>query len=202
MVHDYQLHKLLGVSYLYLRVAANLFAREYIRIGGINRGRVSGTHDQAGIVTGSDLAGQIWSDADVEDIPLILRRSQEINAQLRNRVYVRELKRLYENTCTFCGERTVVGVEPDHFYSEVAHIKPVGAPHGGPDIRENMLVLCPKHHLQLDRGVLSFGIIEDHSFEVLSKIPDDPLHQSRIHIRSPHSIHREFVEWHVNYWSN
>ena len=43
-------------------------------------------------------------------------------------------------------------------YAEAAHIKPVGKPHNGPDRPENLLCLCPNHHLMLDKGVY---MIED-----------------------------------------
>ena len=66
----------------------------------------------------------------------------------------RELKALYQNGCAFCGKQTVIGVDPLKYYSEAAHIKPVGQPHNGPDRKDNMVILCPEHHLQLDRGVL------------------------------------------------
>ncbi|MBT6251913.1 MAG: hypothetical protein HOI84_01280, partial [Flavobacteriaceae bacterium] len=37
-----------------------------------------------------------------------------------------------------------------------AHIKPLGRPHSGPDVKENLLCLCPNHHDQFD--ALAFSI--------------------------------------------
>ncbi len=39
-------------------------------------------------------------------------------------------------------------------YAEAHHIIPLGNPHRGPDIKENLLVLCPNHHVMLDYGAI------------------------------------------------
>jgi len=43
-------------------------------------------------------------------------------------------------------------------YAEAAHIRPLGDPHNGPDTPDNILCLCPNHHVLFDHGV---GIGED-----------------------------------------
>ncbi|CAA9318643.1 MAG: hypothetical protein AVDCRST_MAG93-5632 [uncultured Chloroflexia bacterium] len=43
-------------------------------------------------------------------------------------------------------------------YAEAHHIKPLGAPHGGPDVAENILVLCPNHHVLCDYGALRLDL--------------------------------------------
>lgn len=62
----------------------------------------------------------------------------------------KEIKRLYGYKCQVCliEIKTNAGL-----YAEAAHIKPVGKPHNGPDRPENLLCLCPNHHLMLDKGV-------------------------------------------------
>lgn len=62
----------------------------------------------------------------------------------------RELKKLYGYKCQVCGIEITTNAGP---YAEAAHIKPVGKPHNGPDRPENLLCLCPNHHLMLDKGV-------------------------------------------------
>lgn len=34
------------------------------------------------------------------------------------------------------------------------HIKPLGGEHNGPDVRENILCVCPNHHALLDYGAI------------------------------------------------
>lgn len=66
----------------------------------------------------------------------------------------RELKRLYKHKCQVCSIEIKTNAGP---YAEAAHIKPVGKPHNGPDRPENLLCLCPNHHLMLDKGVYMIG---------------------------------------------
>lgn len=37
-------------------------------------------------------------------------------------------------------------------YAEAAHIRALGSPHNGPDVIENVLCLCPNHHVLFDNG--------------------------------------------------
>jgi predicted restriction endonuclease len=39
-------------------------------------------------------------------------------------------------------------------YAEAHHIKPLGAPHNGPDVRANILCVCPNDHVLLDYGAI------------------------------------------------
>ncbi|WP_044499782.1 hypothetical protein [Nostoc sp. PCC 7107] len=49
--------------------------------------------------------------------------------------------------------------------------------HNGPDIANNIIVLCPNHHVMLDYGVIKLNI-------------------SEIRMNTGHSISREFIEYH------
>lgn len=62
----------------------------------------------------------------------------------------KEIKRLYNYKCQVCSIEITTNAGP---YAEAAHIKPVGKPHNGPDRPDNLLCLCPNHHLMLDKGV-------------------------------------------------
>ena len=45
------------------------------------------------------------------------------------------------------------GVESERsFLREAAHIRPLGAPHNGPDTLDNTLCLCPNHHVPFDHS--------------------------------------------------
>jgi hypothetical protein len=61
------------------------------------------------------------------------------------------VKALYNNRCQICLTRIVLATG---FYSEGAHIRPIGEPHNGADKVANMLCLCPNHHITFDRGGL------------------------------------------------
>jgi hypothetical protein len=163
-----EIHKLMGASEDYIDAVAPIFAAEYTKLGGLNR-PMSWPIGAVGSV-----AARPVPSVSTGSIASIARRVQEVQSQLRNSRHVRELKHLHNNTCCFCGKQTIVGVEPDKYYSEAAHIQPVGVPHGGPDTKANMIILCPEHHLQFDRGVLSLRQ-DGASLRIVSKITGDVL---------------------------
>ena len=94
----------------------------------------------------------------------------------------KEIKKLYNYKCQVCSLeiKTNAGL-----YAEAAHIKPVGKPHNGPDKPENLLCLCPNHHLMLDKGVY---MIEDD----LSLIGIE----GRLTIHPDHSISVDYIRYH------
>ena len=122
---------------------------------------------------------------------VIERRLAERLEQKRDVKQAVDLKRLYDNTCMFCGTR--LQVAEDRFYSEAAHIKGLGEPHNGPDKKSNMLVLCPNHHVQFDRGVLRLHKVGAH-YRINSKTATDPLHGKKITLT--HSIDDDCVKYH------
>jgi 5-methylcytosine-specific restriction enzyme A len=66
------------------------------------------------------------------------------------------VKRLYQYRCQICGYVT----ELNHgvFYAESHHIKPLGEKHNGPDVVENILCVCPNHHVLLDYGGIQIDL--------------------------------------------
>lgn len=62
------------------------------------------------------------------------------------------VKELYNFKCQVCG----ISIKTKNgFYAEGAHIKPLGRPHNGDDSLENLLCLCPNHHVMFDKGTIS-----------------------------------------------
>lgn len=64
------------------------------------------------------------------------------------------VKVLYDHRCQVCGLRLV---GPNGVYAEGAHIRPLGRRHSGPDSVDNVLCLCPNHHVLLDLGAITLG---------------------------------------------
>ena len=90
------------------------------------------------------------------------RHRQEIYRILRDTNLARQIKLLHQNKCQLCGGR--IELSNGNSYAEAHHIRPLGSPHHGPDVAENIIVLCPNHHVILDYGVgqLSAGKISMH----------------------------------------
>lgn len=76
---------------------------------------------------------------------------------IRDSKIVQELKQQYENKCQICGQR--IQLPNGSFYSEGHHLQKLGGAHQGPDIKENIIILCPYHHAEFDYGAI--GIKQD-----------------------------------------
>ena len=84
------------------------------------------------------------------------RYEATVSRLIRDTTITRHVKTLHGSHCQVCSERLAT---PAGFYAEAAHIRPLGAPHHGPDVLGNILCLCPNHHALFDFG--SFSISED-----------------------------------------
>jgi 5-methylcytosine-specific restriction protein A len=120
---------------------------------------------------GNNLVGQ----DDTPTTEQTLRKKRQIDAIQRNQTLVKEIKKLYKDTCQLCGER--IQARPNRYYSEVHHIKPLGQPHNGPDHKSNVLCVCPNHHTLLD----FFAIM---------------LNTSEIIIKDGHHIDEAYIAYH------
>lgn len=78
-------------------------------------------------------------------IPSVIQRI------VRNTSISREVKELYAHHCQICS---ILLATPGGSYSEGAHIRPLGNPHNGSDSRDNILCLCPNHHVLFDKGAI------------------------------------------------
>lgn len=94
----------------------------------------------------------------------------------------KEIKKLYGYKCQVCSIEINTNAGP---YAEAAHIKPVGKPHDGPDKPENLLCLCPNHHLMLDKGV--YMIADDLSLIGI---------EGKLQKHASHNISIEHIRYH------
>jgi hypothetical protein len=85
--------------------------------------------------------------------PMKIKRT--LNLTSRDTNLVKEMKSLYDNNCQVCGKKIQIGV--NEFASELHHIRPLGK-HNGSDTSDNVIVLCPNHHLMFDRGAITIDI--------------------------------------------
>lgn len=99
-----------------------------------------------------------------------------------------KLKKLYSHRCQVCGDQRMK--DRDRLYSETHHIKPRGE--DGPDVEQNILVVCPNHHRDLDRGMLS---IDAETLEI-SHLYEKDVNGSKLLKHKDHNISEEFLEYH------
>ena len=111
------------------------------------------------------------------------RRVSRITRIIRDTDVSDHVKGLHDFTCQICSTRLSTPRGP---YAEGAHIKPLGRPHSGPDVPENLLCLCPNCHVLFE--------------EVAIWIEDDlTLHGAKTgNLRTivEHTISPEFLKYH------
>ena len=110
------------------------------------------------------------------------RAAITIQRVLRDAVLVGSLKHSYRHTCQVCGIKLSSAAGP---YVEVCHIRSLGRPHNGPDVAENVLCLCPNHHVLFDLG--AFGIADDFSLVGIS---------GKLHVSAIHSVGLDHLAYH------
>jgi hypothetical protein len=76
------------------------------------------------------------------------RKERIANAFDRDRPMARQVKELYGFQCQICG--VCLEIASGEFYAEAHHLQPLGGNHNGPDVKGNMLCLCPNHHVLFD----------------------------------------------------
>ncbi|MCL4265936.1 MAG: HNH endonuclease [Anaerolineae bacterium] len=86
---------------------------------------------------------------DNQETERVLSQSYRI---LRDTKVSRWVKYVHGYKCQLCGD--TIKLNNGEFYAEAHHIQPLGKRHNGPDIVENVICVCPKHHVLLDYGVI------------------------------------------------
>ena len=99
-----------------------------------------------------------------------------INRIIRDTKTTNILKAKYEYRCQFTGER--LKIENNKYYVECHHIVPLGEPHNGRDVEENILCVSPNYHALLDYLAI-------------------PIKKEKLKLLK-HHINDEFIEYHNN----
>ena len=114
------------------------------------------------------------------------RREMRVQRLVRDTAQARRIKTLYDYQCQICGTRLEGLAGP---YAEAAHIRPLGAPHHGPDNPDNILCLCPNHHVLFDHGGVGIG-------ENLSLIGAE----GRLTVHPQHRINEDHLHYHREHY--
>jgi putative restriction endonuclease len=102
---------------------------------------------------------------------------------VRDTLVAEAVKQAHNHACQVCNTRLE---RPGGPYAEGAHIVPLGRPHNGPDVAENILCLCPNCRLLFDGW--AFTIEDDGSLTgaLSGQIREDELH----------AVSREYLAYH------
>lgn len=107
---------------------------------------------------------------------------------IRNTAMVKTLKTEYNHRCQICGDRRQQST--DKYYAEGHHLHPLGE--DGPDVRENIVIVCPTCHVDFDYGMLT---IDPETFTI-THCYDDSIDGSELMIQPSHTIGRPYLEYH------
>jgi len=110
-----------------------------------------------------------------DDEEIVLRKLREQYQLIRDSNLVRKLKSINKYRCQICNE--TIDLHNGILYSEAHHIKPLGQPHNGPDVLQNMLCVCPNCHVKLDYGAIKLDL-------------------TKLSISPEHIIDIEFINYH------
>jgi hypothetical protein len=115
----------------------------------------------------------------------------EIYRVLRDTVLTKKIKILYQNECQICNQKIKL---QENDYSEAHHIKPLGR-HRGPDSADNIIILCPNHHVEFDYGVIA---INPNTLEIIHKDDKNIFINKNIKLHPSHRLNKEYLEYHLN----
>ena len=157
----------------------------YVRVSEKGRLQQISRQIQKAVKQGSKSASQRLQVSDRKVIlppnpkPVDLRRPKHVQAQayrvIRDTRVSRWVKYIHNYHCQLCGQ--TIQLDNDRLYAEAHHIRPLGAPHYGPDVIENVICVCPNCHVLLDYGAISLDI-------------------HKIITVSGHEIGQEYIEYH------
>jgi putative restriction endonuclease len=129
----------------------------------------------AGVVR--DQPGEFRMPERTETITLRIVRDTEQTQQIR---------KLYDYRCQVCGVRLEGSAGP---YAEAVHIRPLGKPHNGSDSPDNILCLCPNHHVLFEYG--GFTVADDLSLVGVA---------GSLHVHPRHTINLDNVRYHQEHY--
>ena len=76
---------------------------------------------------------------------------------VRDTELAKRIKGLHHQLCQLCGE--TVRLADGTGYAEGHQLQPLGKPHDGPDVAENIVCLCPNHHAACDLGAIRLAVV-------------------------------------------
>lgn len=125
------------------------------------------------------------------DYQRVERSKSTTNRLKRNPKISEKIKEIYGYRCQVCD---VLLQAPSGPIAIGAHIVPLGQPYNGPDVKENLLCLCPNHHDQFD--ALGFSI-EPNSFEIVGL---SNFQHRILTIDKKHGLEANFLQHHWQRW--
>jgi hypothetical protein len=116
-------------------------------------------------------------DVPRNELPMRLR--MEVSRLIRDTKLSREVKAIHDNKCQICGY--CLELSTDTTYAE-GH-QPLGEEHNGPDVKENIICVCPNCHVKLDYN----------AFRITPRM---------LRLKESHNVAQHFIDYHNNQVDN
>ncbi len=110
--------------------------------------------------------------------------------KIRDSALVKAMKEEFNNKCQICGKS--IALSNGKLYSEGHHLKPLGSHHEGPDTRENIIILCPNHHVEFDYGSIA---IDPNTNLIIHIDHNNKFHGKNLSYTRK-DINKEFIKYH------
>lgn len=111
---------------------------------------------------------------------------------IRDTKLSREVKSENSWKCQICDMS--IKLNNGNYYSEGHHLQPLGGEYQGPDIKGNIIIVCPTHHTELDYGVIAINPVTS-MIEHIDK--DNPYHGKKLAYKRV-DLYDEFVKYHYD----
>jgi len=109
---------------------------------------------------------------------------------IRDTKIVNDLKEKYNHKCQICGKTIVL--PSGKLYSEGHHIKPLSGVHRGPDVKNNIIIVCPTHHIEFDYGAIA---IDPNTNLIIHIDHNNEFHGKNLSYTRK-DINKEFIKYH------
>ena len=120
------------------------------------------------------------------------KKSQvKIDRIIRNTSISSEVKKRYVDKCFIC--KKIIQVKKGN-YSEAAHIRPLGK--GGFDSPDNVIVLCPNHHVEFDYGMVTMMMVDKQTLKIVHKNEENEFNEKSVKLHPTHELNSEYLEYH------
>ena len=115
------------------------------------------------------------------------KKFEVVQRFIRDTKKVKQLKIMYHDECQICSY--VINISAESRYSEVHHLRPLG--NDGDDDFDNMIVLCPTHHVEFDCKII--GIDNDKK----TIIDKNGKSIGTITMNKKHKLNEENIKFHL-----
>jgi len=170
-----------GITGIVIERKTSMPGKGYFHLFGKEPTDVVWWHEQVRLSKGYDWSGHL-PDSIFPESPRASDFAEPTSRQestayriLRDTNLAKRVKSLHGYCCQLCGY--TIRLPNGSPYAEAHHIRPLGEPHNGPDVMENIICLCPNHHAKLDYGARSLRVGE-------------------LNAVSGHSVGEEYIRYH------